>query len=376
VIRNIRYAFRALRKTPGFTALALTVLSLGVAVNTAVFSLVNAVVLRPLPYAEPDRLVTLDEYAPKRGIPSMGTAFPNFLDYRAGNSVFQDVAAYFSTQPTLGAADLLPAERVAGARVSYSTFDLLGVRPFRGRTFRNDEDRAGAPRVGVLGYQLWQRRYGGDESIVGRSVIVDGRDVTIVGIMPPGFRFPEVAEYWRPMSLDPKEGTRTDHFMRPIARLKPGVSHAQAQADDLKALPGVRSVAAATPLPYRGGWWRSFSVEGRAVKLEDVTDAYHSLVTPEYFRTLGIAIRRGRRRPGAGGDHQRLARAAVLSRTGSDRPPRPPRAAAERGTVARHRRCRQRRPGQRAAPRSARDRIRAVLPASGFIRQVCRQDVR
>lgn len=228
---DLRSSLRGLLKTPGFTALALTVLALGLAVNSAVFSLVNAVLLRPLPYTDPSQLVALDEYAPKRGIESMGTAFPNFLDYRAGNRVFQDVAAYFLAQPTLGADGSLAAERVRGARVSYSLFELLGVRPLRGRSFRADEDRHGASGAVILGYDLWQRRYGGDDSVVGRPIRMDGRPVTIVGVMPPGFRFPEVAQIWSPLSLDPADATRTDHFMQSIARLKPGVSLAQAQAD-------------------------------------------------------------------------------------------------------------------------------------------------
>ncbi|HWS52486.1 MAG TPA: ABC transporter permease [Pyrinomonadaceae bacterium] len=227
--QDLRYGVRALAKHRGFAAVAVVTLALGIGANSTIFSFANGVLLRPLPYRQPERLVMLDETAPKRGTLSMGVSFPNFLDWRAQNRVFEEIAAY---QP--GSYALVGGgepEQIRGARVSAGLFEVLGVAPVTGRTILSEEDRPGGETVVILGHGLWERRFGADPRVVGRSVSLNNRPHTVVGVMPPGFRFPEVADLWVPLALDTQRWTRTDHGLSAVARLKDGVTLEQAQAE-------------------------------------------------------------------------------------------------------------------------------------------------
>ena len=198
--------FANFAKSPGFTAAAVLTLALGIGATTAIFSVVYAVLLRPLPYREPERLVQLYETGLRGGGSRDWVSFPNFLDWRRQNQVFEDVAAY-RYWPFTVAGDGTP-ETVLGLQVTSGLFSVLGVHPSLGRTFVPEEDQPGKGNVAILSYNLWQRRFGGSQSIVGRPITIDGQSCTIVGVMPDAFQFPyavpgEVAldgiDLWIPM---------------------------------------------------------------------------------------------------------------------------------------------------------------------------------
>ena len=230
VIRDVSYSLRVLLKNYAFTIVVILTLALGIGANTAIFSFANGILLRPLPYPQSDRLAVLDETAPKQGIESLTVAYPNFLDWRDQNTVFEGVATHYGTSRfamTLGGQ---PTE-IRGSRVSYGLFEVLHVSPLLGRTFTINEDRPEEDGVVILGYDLWQRNFGGDSSIIGKTVEVSRRPRTVIGVMPRGFRFPEVSEMWVPLAFTTKIYTRNDHSLDAIARLKDGVTLTQAQTE-------------------------------------------------------------------------------------------------------------------------------------------------
>jgi putative ABC transport system permease protein len=228
VLRDTRYALRQLTATPTFTLVVLLTLALGIGATSAIFSVVNGVLLRPLPYADPGALVRVYEVVPQYGRFSVAPA--TFLDWRSQNSVFSRLAAFNGGSATL--AEASGPERVANALVSRDLFDLLGVTPALGRGFTAAEDAPGASPVIVLSHGMWQRRFGGDRSVLGRTITLSGRPATIVGVMPPGFYFPtREAEFWMPLGIDPAKASRGAHFLAVIARLKSGVSRDQAAAE-------------------------------------------------------------------------------------------------------------------------------------------------
>jgi putative ABC transport system permease protein len=229
LLRDLKLSFRSLLKRPGFTAVAVLTLALGIGANTTLFSFVNGILLRPLPYKDPGQLVILDETAPKQGIKSFNVSYPNFVDWRAQNHVFEDVAIYQDGNYSLvGTGE---PEQIPGARISQGLFELLGVAPKLGRTFTAEEDRPETNNVVLISDSLWQRRFGSAESVIGQSLTVNAKARTIIGVMPAGFKFPETAELWVPMALNEKMFTRTDHGLNAIARLKPNVTLGQAQAE-------------------------------------------------------------------------------------------------------------------------------------------------
>lgn len=231
--QDTRYGLRILRKSPGLTSVAALSLALGIGAISTIFSFVNGIMLRPLPYPEPERLVILDETALKRGVASMSVSFPNFLDWREQNHSFQDIGCYDTGGFAVaggGPAGAEP-ERLPGAFVSQGTFEILGVAPILGRTFTAEEDQTDRDPVVILSYGLWQRRFGGDPNILGQTLLLNSRPRVVIGVMPKGFQFPEVAEAWGPLALNTKIYSRTDHGLQSIARLKPGVTLDQAQAE-------------------------------------------------------------------------------------------------------------------------------------------------
>lgn len=233
LLQDARYGARMLRKSPGLTSVAVLSLALGIGAISTIFSLINGIMLRPLPYKEPDRLVTLDENNLKHGVTSMSVSYANFVDWREQSNSFEDIACYDTGGFALagGGSGGAEPEQLKGAFVNQGLFEILGVAPILGRTFTADEDQPDHDQVVILGYGLWQRRFGGDPGIIGQTLQLNNRSRMVVGIMPKGFQFPEVAEAWGPLALTPKLYTRTDHGIEAIARLKPGVSIAQAQAE-------------------------------------------------------------------------------------------------------------------------------------------------
>jgi putative ABC transport system permease protein len=232
IIKDIRYGVRGLLKRPGFTAIALVALALGIGANTAIFSLVNAVVIRPLPFPDPDRLVWVFGNI-RNGGSRASVSPPDFLDYRSQNKTFEQFAAS-GTQPL--AVNLTGSgepERLFASAVSGNYFDTFGITPAIGRAFTLDNEKPGSDQVTVLSHAFWQKRFGGDPNIVGKTITLDSRSYQILGVMPAGVSFPQSAELWIPMNFDgdPDMKMRKAHFLRPIARLKPGVTLTQAQAD-------------------------------------------------------------------------------------------------------------------------------------------------
>jgi putative ABC transport system permease protein len=235
--RDMWFGLRMMRRSPGFMAVAVLTLALGIGVNTAIFSVVNAVLLRPLPYKDPARLVLVQESLPKLGWDFGSMAAGETLDYMAGNESFSQMAAY--TTDTLNLTGRGEARRVQAARVSPSLFPLLGVAPRLGRAFVPDEDRPGA-NVIVLSGAFWRRAFGGDVNVVGQTVKLDEKPYTIIGVMPEGVQFPytdatfaEPVELWLPLALTDEERTSRANNLQfgLIARLQPGVTLEQAQAN-------------------------------------------------------------------------------------------------------------------------------------------------
>jgi predicted permease len=231
ILQDLRYGLRTLRKHPGFTAVAVVALALGIGANTAIFSVVNTVLLRPLPYKDPDRLVMVWEDATKSGYPRDTPSAANYIDWREQNRVFEGMAAVADQSFNLtGAGD---PERLDGKRASANLFGLLGVEPLLGRGFLPEDDRPGAGRVVVLSHGLWQRRFGADAKVVGRSLELNGQSYEVVGVMPQSFQFPSREdELWVPIAFTQQEAaSRGRHYLQVVARLKPGVSVEQAQAE-------------------------------------------------------------------------------------------------------------------------------------------------
>lgn len=218
-------------KRPGFTSIAVMTLALGIGANTAIFSVVNAVLLRALPFNDPDRLVMIWEDATYAGFPRNTPAPANYADIKAQNQVFEGVAAMRRRSYNL-TGDGEP-EKVDAFAATADLLPLLGVKPLLGRTFLPEEDKPGANKVVVLNYALWQQRYGGDQGIVGRELLLDGEKHTVVGVMPFGFQFLDSkVGLWLPMAFTSEElAVRGSHYLNIVARLKPGVSVTQADAE-------------------------------------------------------------------------------------------------------------------------------------------------
>jgi putative ABC transport system permease protein len=231
IFTDIRFGFRSLLKRPGATAIALVTLALGIGVNTAIFSAVDSILLRPLPLQDPERLVSVWEHTPALGIQQNQAAPANFFDLRNQNSVFEALGAYGPLDINLTGAG--EPERLDGQLVSANVFAILGVAPALGRTFLPNEDQVGQEHVVVLSDALWQRRFNRDPSIINRNLTLNGESFTVVGIMPRGFFFPaRETEAWVPWAMEPDHASgRGDHYLALVARLKAGVTIERANAD-------------------------------------------------------------------------------------------------------------------------------------------------
>ncbi len=226
---EIRHALRSLARVPGLTAISILTVALGVGAGTALFSVVKAVLLNPLPYADPGRLAWLAEVN-DHGKP-MHVAFQNFLDWRGANRTFSALGAYEEGPAIVSGGDV--PQSTAVAAVTEDFFGVVGTNAIIGRTFSREEQAMGGPLTVVIGYDLWQRAFGGNRAILGRSIHLLGLAPVVVGIMPPRFSYPEKAELWMPKTAfgNPGFGTRTAHNWRAVGRLKPGIRMEQAQAD-------------------------------------------------------------------------------------------------------------------------------------------------
>ncbi|MBV8856417.1 MAG: ABC transporter permease [Acidobacteria bacterium] len=235
LLQDLRFGARMLWKRPGFTAVAVLTLALGIGANTAIFSLVNAVLLKPLPFPEPERLVMLWEDATRIGFPQNTPAPANFVDWKTQTKSFEAVAALsFESFNLTGYGE---PQRLNGNGVSAELFPLLGVRPALGRGFTAEEEKPGSDNVVILSHGLWLETFGGDEGVVGRDILLNGDKYTVVGVMPRGFQFldPNVRA-WIPLLLSPEDwANRGAHYLTVVGRLKRGVSVEQSDAD-LKAV--------------------------------------------------------------------------------------------------------------------------------------------
>ena len=234
LLQDLKFGLRMLAKNPGFTAVAVLTLALGIGANTAIFSVVNAVLLGPLPYRDAGRLVIVWEQNLPRGWTTNIVSTANFHDWRQQNTVFSDMAAVDATSFNLTGAG--EPQEIDGERVTANLFALVGVPPMRGRGFVPADDEPSSPPVAIISYGLWQRYYGGDPKVIGRQISLDGHSHTVVGIMPPDFTdayttFSDVhGQVWVP-GLDMRPRGRTEHAYLALARLKPGVALKQAQVE-------------------------------------------------------------------------------------------------------------------------------------------------
>jgi putative ABC transport system permease protein len=239
-LQDLRYAIRILVRKPGFTVMAILALSLGIGANTAIFSVVNAVLLRPLPYREPKDLVLVRHIDKTDGTPSESAAYVDFQDWRAQNRVFEDLATFLQRSFTLAIGDDL--QPIPAASVSSNFFQLLGVNAFKGRTFLPEEEKRGSERVVLISHALWQRIFGSDEKLLGQPIKLSNQLFTVVGILPPDFKFPfylERAEIWATNAVIPAGmmDARGARNFQVIARLKTGVS-AQAAQTEMEGIAG------------------------------------------------------------------------------------------------------------------------------------------
>lgn len=246
ILREIRLSTRSLLRNPGFTAVAVITLTLAIGVNTTIFSFVNSVLLKALPFREPQQLVSLQKVAGTGGLP--GIAAYQYLAWKEQNTSFDDLAAFSDNNFNLS-GDGEP-ERISCARVTASTFTTLGVQPLRGRFFMHEEDKPGATNVAIVSEAFWQRRYGRSEAILQSLLTLNNKPYTIVGVMPNSFRFPGEFDIWLPLALDPVKETEGDSFslIEVVGRLKPAATQAGAQTE-LSLISQRASAQGKEPLP-------------------------------------------------------------------------------------------------------------------------------
>jgi putative ABC transport system permease protein len=255
ILKDIRYGVRSLARHPGFTAVAVITLALGIGANTAIFSVVNAVLLRPLPFDDPERIVWLWDTQPQ--LPTAPTALPEFLGWKEQNRSFEQLAAFQGGNMFLDAGDGTTDTPVG--LVTPELFSVFHVSPILGRTFTNEETLPGRFRVAVLSHSMWQSRFGSDRNVSGRTIQLNGAAYTIIGVMPAGFSYPDRAELWRPLPIDPAKLDPGPHYLKVVGRLKPGVTLVQAQAD-------MSTIAARLSEQYKE------KNAGHGVKLERLTN--------------------------------------------------------------------------------------------------------
>ena len=271
LMQDLTYTLRTLGRAPVFTTAAILTLALGVGANTAIFSVVNAVMLRPLPYQEPDRLVGIWETNPGLNISAFSASVLNYLSWREQSRSFEALGAFGGASLNL-TGDGEP-ERVLGGTLTASVVPLLGVHPLLGRAFREEEERPGAAPVAMLSESLWRRRFAANPAIVGRSIELNGSRTQVVGIAPAELNFPAKAQIYLPMRLDPARENRGNHMITAIGRLRPGVSVDQANAE-------LQSVAVRLERAYPQ------TNQGWSVRLA----RFHEWIVPQRIRTALLVL--------------------------------------------------------------------------------------
>src|SRR5713226_9211755 len=235
LMKDLRFGIRMMTRSPGFTLVAIITIALGIGANTAIFSVVDAVLLRSLPYPDAGRLVMLWSTMQSQGVPISGSAMPDYREWRDQSQSFDGLGGFYYGDFNLSGANREP-ERVQGAFVTVNLFPVLGIAPGLGRGFSPEEEEFGRHHVVLLSEALWQRRYGADPQTIGRTISLGGDPYTVVGVMPKGMAFFDnqpVVELWTPISFAPGDNfdTRNNHFVNLVGRLNPGVSIEQAQAE-------------------------------------------------------------------------------------------------------------------------------------------------
>jgi len=243
-LQDLKYALRMLKKNPAFTAVAILTLAVGIGANSAIFSVVNSVLLRPLPYRQPGQLVRVYSEFPTMQLKKFWLSPPELLDIQREAKSWEAIGAWAPGGQNVGTES--EPLRVTSAAVTRSLIDVLGVQPERGRNFTEEEDRDGGPEVAIISHGLWQKGFGGTNDIIGKQIQVNARTLTVVGVMPPNFAFPpgsnDQVELFVPFQFDPANpGNRGSHFLSVIGRLKPGVSIDQAQSEMTSLMAGWKS---------------------------------------------------------------------------------------------------------------------------------------
>ena len=248
-IQDLRYGVRLLRRSPGFALLAVLTIGLGIGANSAIFSVINGVVRKPLGYPEPDRLMFITSQFPALNFQRFWVSPPEYFDFKEHTRAFSAVGAYTTGAMNLSAGD--QPERVNAAFVTSNMFDVLRVKPQLGQPFTAEQDLPNAEPVALVSHELWQRTFGGDPSVIGRRVEIQGRQRTILGVMPPGFDLHDSrSQLWLPLGLDPaNRQNRGSHFLYLVGRLAPGVTEAQAGSEINSMLKQWRSWVAAGHVP-------------------------------------------------------------------------------------------------------------------------------
>src|SRR5215216_954098 len=270
--QDLRYALRGLRKHRAFTAVAVITLALGIGANTAIFTVINTVLLRPLPYENPDQLVVLTETVSER---PAGVSYQNFVDWRNQNTVFENITA-LRPRESFNLTGAGESERLQGRLVSANFLSTLGIKPIRGRDFLAEDDQQGATPVVIISYALWQRRFGGDETIIGKQLSLNGQQFTVIGITPPDFRYGAEADVSVPIGLSAERFKLRgkDPGINTLARLKPGTSIATANAE-------LNTIAARLEQQYPD------TNTGRRVLVESLRESVVGQVRPTLLTLLG-----------------------------------------------------------------------------------------
>jgi putative ABC transport system permease protein len=217
-------------KTPGFTSIAILAIALGIGASTTMFSAINALLLRPMPLMQDqERLLAVSEFFTKTPDQNAGTSFPDYLEWKKNATTLDGIAAIQEATFIISGGD--KPERYLGGQISADAFSFLGVQPILGRQFRPEEDELNAPPVALIGYQVWQEHFGGDRGVVGKIIPINGKQVTVIGVMPKGWRFPEICDIWMPLQMEEKDHPRGNFFLDCIGKVKKGVSIEQARAE-------------------------------------------------------------------------------------------------------------------------------------------------
>jgi hypothetical protein len=228
VRQDLRHGMRSLARRPAFTVAALLTIAIGIGANATILSILQGTMLKPLPFEEPDRLVSLYEMLPEYGVSRAGVSPPNLQDWRRENRVFEQIAAYRTDDVTI--ADGGEPERLQASKIEAGLFSVLGIQPSLGRGFLEQEEEYGSPGVLILGHGVWQRRFGSDPGVLGKDVNLDGERLQVVGIAPAGFRFPNQSDIFLPLRIEPDVG-RSDHMLWAVARLRDDITLDEALAD-------------------------------------------------------------------------------------------------------------------------------------------------